>query len=53
MGGSFPTCTEAGVSSRTRKINGHLFYVQTTQADGKVSSYMIDTKHSQVTTVSQ
>jgi hypothetical protein len=53
MGGSFPTCSEAGVSSRTRKLNGHLFYVQTTQADGKVSSYLIDTKRSQVTTVTR
>jgi hypothetical protein len=48
-----PDLLEAGVSSRTRKLNGHLFYVQTTQADGKVSSYLIDTKRSQVTTVTR
>jgi hypothetical protein len=43
FGGSFPTCTEGGIGTSTRKIrNGYQLQVAT--PDGAVSSYTVNTK---------
>ncbi|CCA89797.1 hypothetical protein [Novosphingobium sp. PP1Y] len=53
MGGSFPSCSEGGVSAKTKKLSKTLYYVRSTQSDGTTSAYLINTKTSTVTTVGQ
>lgn len=44
----FPTCSEGGVSTRTRKIKDG-YALQVTQADGTQARYVIDTKRQTIT----
>lgn len=53
FGGSFPSCSEGGVSAKTKKLSKTLYYVKSTQTDGTTSAYLINTKTSTVTTISQ
>ena len=48
FGGSFPTCTEGGIGTSTRKIrNGYQLQVAT--PDGSVSNYTVNTKTQTIT----
>lgn len=46
MGGSFPTCTGVGISTKKAK---HGYNLTVTQSDGSLSRYSLDTRYQTVT----
>lgn len=49
-GGSFPTCSEGGVSSSSSQTGKHTYTVSVTNSDGSTSTYSVNTKTGTTTT---